>query len=779
MIRRLVLFISLFAGLALWLILTSPTTQSLIFYPEDRGQQVQPLLEDTILQRNSSARVQGSLREYDEETNLDPNLTWSISGRVMDQGGYQVPGVEVFAYAVEDCGFPPWPAPSGVSGDGGYYSITELVACTYGITTSEIVLVPAPVTVPPDATGIDVIVSGNASSIRGRITDSSGNPVAGVTVSVSPWQMTNTDLNGDYTLHNLTFGSYTITPSKSGYAFSPPSRTVTVPPDATGQDFSGATALAVEIDVTLYSDPTTDNERAPYENIMRHFADGLYEAANGAHKLGTVTFHPSGADANTADIVWVEECHPSASPAGFGTDGLHINMCDIFTDGSGQGNDYDFMSDEAHQVGGGYTLAHEWGHYYYGLYDEYVGDGSYDHIFQFPHSTDEAVMNSIMNSQWNARDGNYDWLNFSVSKNDTRETAQFRVYTACGWDTLVRPVTDDPRDGDRVALPVRLYHSELVDAAPSTGQDAPIDLPGSARSNLSFVWEASATSPVGPRSSRGIPYTAQLASTLGQNLSYPDPIVLLAFVHTDLAIAHAGVQASVELPDGTIMPVAFADDGVAPDALAGDGLYSALAGYETNGVYTFEVQFENNAGLATFVPISLQPSIGANGQAVPLADPTPIGENFAVSKTMQVEVSNVASDDHGNTLTDATAITANNAPHTGKIDYAADRDVFQFATLESGHTYVRVTNLALGMEPHLRILGPDQSTVLFDITRDPTCVGYLFTPLLGVSPGTTVYAEVSHTNSGAAGGLYEFSAGARVVSDIPSCHYIYLPYVGR
>ena len=44
---------------------------------------------------------------------------------------------------------------------------------------------------------------------------------------------------GTYTLTGLAAGTYTLTASKSGYSFAPSSRTVTVPPDATGQDFVG------------------------------------------------------------------------------------------------------------------------------------------------------------------------------------------------------------------------------------------------------------------------------------------------------------------------------------------------------------------------------------------------------------------------------------------------------------------------------------------------------------------------------------------------------------
>ena len=621
--------------------------------------------------------------------------------------------------------------------------------------------------------------AGSSSSISGRVTGESDDPIEGVNVSAGAYSAL-TDSDGAYVISDVGNGTYTLIPSKPGFTFTPTTRTVTVPPDATGQDFTGAeTSVILDLDVTLYNNPTTADEKAPYENIMRYFADGLYEAANGAHLLGTVTFHPSGVGSNTADIVWVEQCHPSGAPSGFGRDGLHINMCDIFTNGSGPGNNYDFLSDEAHQQGGGYTLAHEWGHYFDGLYDEYVGVVSYDHIFHFPHSTDQAVTNSIMNGQWNAQGGDYNWLNFSVAKNDTHRTAQNRVYAACGWETLVRPVSQDPRNGQRSALPFRLYHSELVSVAPGPGQDSPIELPGDARSTLAFVWQAPPKGPTAHQSSSGIPYTAQLASILGGAISYPDPIVLLAFVHTDLAIAGVGVQASVELPDGSTLPVAFADDGIAPDALAGDGRYSALVGYDTDGTYTFTVQFDNNSGQAMFAPISMQPSVGANGLAVPLPDPIPVGENFALSKTIQVVASDVASDDHGNTPGEATAITADNAPHNGKIDYAGDWDVFQFATLESETTYLRVTNLALGLEPHLRVLGPDQNTVLFDLVRDPDCEEYLFTPLWGVPSGTTLYAEVSDLDSEAAGGLYELSAGPWLVSDLTCRNNIYLPLVLR
>jgi hypothetical protein len=536
---------------------------------------------------------------------------------------------------------------------------------------------------------------------------------------------------------------------------------------------------AVDVDISLYNNPTGE-DREPYDNIIRFFANGVYESSNGAHKLGTVTFHTSGENANESDVVWVEKCHPSANAAGIASDGLHVNMCDIFEDGGFLWFDYDFLSNNAHQRMGGYTLAHEWGHYYYSLYDEYVGDGSNDNLIFFPHSTDQAVPNSIMNSQWNAHSflggDDFNWLNFSVPQNDTQQNAQHRVYGASAWDTLTRPVSEDPRDGERVALPVRVYYPELVDVKPEENQDARIDLPGTAQSALNIVWpDASTDSPV-VASLMDIPYWAQLTSLLGQNISYPNPILLLAFVHKDVTITDMTVQGTVQLPDGAVETVTFTDDGVSPDAAQGDGLYSALLGYEEDGIYTIQVAFDNTASTAKFVYTAFAPARGEEGP-VPLPAPVPIAENFMVSKTIQVSVSNVALDDYGDTPGEAYMLSATNVPYPGKIDFAGDKDVFQFATLQNEETYVRITGLALAMDPHLRILAADMTTVLFSASLDPDISEYLFIPLAGVQPGTTVYAEVSDQTNTAYEGLYEFSVGRKLAGDSFLTSYLYLPMV--
>jgi hypothetical protein len=71
----------------------------------------------------------------------------------------------------------------------------------------------------------------------GQVRNSVNEPVAGVTISTNAWYSATTDGSGDYTLHGLMEGSYTLTAAKSGYACSA-ALAVSVPPDATGQDFT-------------------------------------------------------------------------------------------------------------------------------------------------------------------------------------------------------------------------------------------------------------------------------------------------------------------------------------------------------------------------------------------------------------------------------------------------------------------------------------------------------------------------------------------------------------
>ena len=59
-----------------------------------------------------------------------------------------------------------------------------------------------------------------------------------------------TDINGYYWLTGLVSGTYVVTPTLSEYTFDPVTRTVSLPPDAMGQDFVG-TALTYTVSGTV------------------------------------------------------------------------------------------------------------------------------------------------------------------------------------------------------------------------------------------------------------------------------------------------------------------------------------------------------------------------------------------------------------------------------------------------------------------------------------------------------------------------------------------------
>ena len=130
--------------------------------------------------------------------------------------------------------------------------------------------------------------------LSGRVSDSQGNPIPGVTVSSGTAGSATTDYSGAYALTGLAAGTYILTPSKSGYTLSPASRTVTVPPTATGQDF---TAIPITYSV---EGKVTDSNGAALADVSISDGSGHTSptSADGKYVLtgllpGTHTITPS------------------------------------------------------------------------------------------------------------------------------------------------------------------------------------------------------------------------------------------------------------------------------------------------------------------------------------------------------------------------------------------------------------------------------------------------------------------------------------------------------
>lgn len=208
------------------------------------------------------------------------------------------------------------------------------------------------------------------------------------------------------------------------------------------------------VDVTISMYPTatltTADDRAKYENIIKYFADGLYESSNSVNRLRKVTIYRDAKNWDTTHIQWSKDCWPCASTSGYirpGT-GARVYMCDIFS------KDQNYLLNDYEQQAGGFgALTHEWGHYFYGLYDEYRNGNTITSTrITSPLAGDTPSTNSTMRTSDRAadtasKDGDLKWLNFSAKTSDfSINTAQGRVYGASSWEVLVRPKSQDPQN---------------------------------------------------------------------------------------------------------------------------------------------------------------------------------------------------------------------------------------------------------------------------------------------------------------------------------------------
>jgi hypothetical protein len=93
-----------------------------------------------------------------------------------------------------------------------------------------------------NATGMNFTATPSTTySISGTIT-AGGSALAGATVSTSGGTAT-TDASGNYTISGRVNSSYTVTPTKTGYAFTPASLAVAVSgANATGKNFTATNA---------------------------------------------------------------------------------------------------------------------------------------------------------------------------------------------------------------------------------------------------------------------------------------------------------------------------------------------------------------------------------------------------------------------------------------------------------------------------------------------------------------------------------------------------------
>lgn len=254
-----------------------------------------------------------------------------------------------------------------------------------------------------------------------------------------------------------------------------------------------------DITISLEEDPqgdddykadggTTDAEQKVFEAKIEEFARAVFQSTNGAHKIGKVTMFRKGEQSTIADVRWDKDCAadngPYAYPSTFGVAGGYIHMCTTWANAPTSMNT---------TAGGGHTLAHEWGHYAYGLYDEYAEQqcGVIRRTFGLcgprPRADDTVAIPSIMNNQWRAATDR-DYLEFSTSNiapynSILGSNAHKRVFGESNWDTLVRDPKTDPKHS---YLPTRTRYTTLT--APTSPNFIVNDNESTALSALDIIW---------------------------------------------------------------------------------------------------------------------------------------------------------------------------------------------------------------------------------------------------------------------------------------------------
>jgi len=151
-----------------------------------------------------------------------PPTTYSISGAV---SGVIKSGVKISVDATH----------FGITNASGNYTITALANGTYKLTptltgynftpsTADVAINGSNATAP---TFISSIV-GTSFTISGKVADTAGNALSGVTISLDNGQKTTTDTTGAYSISGLGKGSYKITPFFDNYTFAPSARSVII-----------------------------------------------------------------------------------------------------------------------------------------------------------------------------------------------------------------------------------------------------------------------------------------------------------------------------------------------------------------------------------------------------------------------------------------------------------------------------------------------------------------------------------------------------------------------
>ncbi len=246
---------------------------------------------------------------------------------------------------------------------------------------------------------------------------------------------------------------------------------------STGAAYSGSNPLTkhsydsktgigyFDLVVSLNWQPDQADKDGRLKNSFQQFAKDVFMMSEGKQKLRKLYVFTDSDQMNAADIRFLDVGGRSnANSGGILHSGARILTYTGFSSGNARTDAYI-----------GHTMAHEFGHYAYTLYDEYRGSASSSTRPSKPLSGDNprpTIMNQQGTYQWFSVDSDYDTAAEKV-------TAQWRVYKASAWETLVKSPTSDKIPNDFIPTYPRVRYGEFdgfalptVLTKPSAGWDS-------------------------------------------------------------------------------------------------------------------------------------------------------------------------------------------------------------------------------------------------------------------------------------------------------------------
>ena len=210
----------------------------------------------------------------------------------------------------------------------------------------------------------------------------------------------------------------------------------------------------VRPDETVATEHTLN--RAYITQVIRAFAKTNYTMTEGRHRIGTVYVYRNSLFGNNVDIRLLS-AKPGRSNASVSGLGKHGKTSNNYVLDATSGNAPETV------LGLGQVVAHEKGHYTYGVYDEYEGSAGSNSDLGSPRKGDTALA-TLMHDQ-------YRFPSFSTQDQYTSatRTAQGRAFNNLSvWEALA---SNPSRDPEYVRQDERTFFSVFATNVPKTRTD--------------------------------------------------------------------------------------------------------------------------------------------------------------------------------------------------------------------------------------------------------------------------------------------------------------------